>query len=89
MSYMLSCTSPFTAKGECSQLNLRLAIPAFKSLIESREASDWSADRLRSSNPVFSTDTNATEIFFTGEMVCSLHISAKTFHSHRAKTTDL
>lgn len=74
---MLSSTSPFTAKGKSSQLDLRLATLASKSLIKSREASNWSADRLRSSNPVFSTDTNAPEIFFTGEMVCILHISAQ------------
>ncbi|CBF86162.1 conserved hypothetical protein [Aspergillus nidulans FGSC A4] len=33
------------------------------------EASNWSADRLRSSNPVFSLDTNAPEVLFTGEMI--------------------
>ncbi|KAL4932621.1 proline iminopeptidase [Aspergillus undulatus] len=33
------------------------------------KASNWSADRLRSSNPVFALDTNAPEILFTGEMI--------------------
>ncbi|KAL6234709.1 hypothetical protein BDW75DRAFT_240825 [Aspergillus navahoensis] len=33
------------------------------------EASNWSADRLRSSNPVFKIDTTAPEILFTGEMI--------------------
>ncbi|KAL4988581.1 Alpha/Beta hydrolase protein [Aspergillus falconensis] len=33
------------------------------------EASNWSADRLRSSNPVFNIDTTAPEILFTGEMI--------------------
>ncbi|KAL4817288.1 Alpha/Beta hydrolase protein [Aspergillus spinulosporus] len=33
------------------------------------EASNWSADRLRSSNPVFSIDTTAPEVLFTGEMI--------------------
>ncbi|KAL4979043.1 Alpha/Beta hydrolase protein [Aspergillus desertorum] len=33
------------------------------------EASNWSADRLRSSNPVFNIDVTAPEIFFTGEMI--------------------
>ncbi|KAL4887182.1 Alpha/Beta hydrolase protein [Aspergillus karnatakaensis] len=33
------------------------------------EASSWSADRLRSLNPAFSTDTDASEILFTGEMI--------------------
>ncbi|KAL4936108.1 hypothetical protein BDV06DRAFT_205626 [Aspergillus oleicola] len=33
------------------------------------EASNWSADRLRASNPLFAMDTNAPEILFTGEMI--------------------
>ncbi|KAL4869055.1 hypothetical protein BDV12DRAFT_196675 [Aspergillus spectabilis] len=33
------------------------------------EASNWSADRLRSSNPVFNINTDAPEILFTGEMI--------------------
>ncbi|KAL2815783.1 Alpha/Beta hydrolase protein [Aspergillus cavernicola] len=33
------------------------------------EASNWSADRLRSSNRAFNINTNAPEILFTGEMI--------------------
>ncbi|KAL2809665.1 Alpha/Beta hydrolase protein [Aspergillus granulosus] len=33
------------------------------------EASNWSADRLRSSNPAFSLSTDSPEILFTGEMI--------------------
>ncbi|RDW78548.1 proline iminopeptidase [Aspergillus mulundensis] len=33
------------------------------------EASNWSADRLRSSNSMFNIDTTAPEILFTGEMI--------------------
>ncbi|KAL5343622.1 Alpha/Beta hydrolase protein [Aspergillus crustosus] len=33
------------------------------------EASNWSADRLRSSNPAFNITTEASEILFTGEMI--------------------
>ncbi|KAL3471882.1 Alpha/Beta hydrolase protein [Aspergillus californicus] len=33
------------------------------------EASNWSADRLRSSNPEFNISTDAPQILFTGEMI--------------------
>ncbi|OJJ30604.1 hypothetical protein ASPWEDRAFT_55145 [Aspergillus wentii DTO 134E9] len=33
------------------------------------QASTWSADRLRSANPLFQIDNNKPEIYFTGEMI--------------------
>lgn len=38
-------------------------------LLINRQASNWSADRLRSANANFSIDANRPEIWFTGEMV--------------------
>lgn len=42
-----------------------------KCATNTRQASDWSVDRLRSANSRFNIDVNRPQIYFTGEMVSS------------------